>query len=81
MNTTGTIVIAVFATTLVLALSPSLLASNASARITPQETCTNHGGHVSDGPCNGNTGSNKKTEDCTNVNPAGKAPPGQQPCS
>jgi hypothetical protein len=66
-------------TALMLVLAP-LLITNASARITETTSCTNHGGHVSDGACNGNTDSNKKTESCVAKNPAGHAPPGQNPC-
>ena len=45
-------------TALLLVMAP-LLITSASAKIT--ESCTNRGGHTSDGPCNGNTDSNGKT--------------------
>jgi hypothetical protein len=51
-----------------------------SARITEETTCTNHGGHESDGSCNGNTDSNKKEEECSAKNPAGHEPGGHNPC-
>jgi hypothetical protein len=62
-------------TALLLVMAP-LLITSASAKIT--ESCTNRGGHVSDGPCNGNTDNNGKT--CAAKNPAGHAPPGKNPC-
>jgi hypothetical protein len=62
-------------TALMLVLAP-LLITTASAKIT--ESCTNRGGHVSAGPCNGNTDSNGKT--CAARNPAGHEPGGHNPC-
>jgi hypothetical protein len=64
---------------LALVMAP-LLITTASAKITKTTSCTNRGGHVSDGACNGNTNSNGKKESCVAKNPAGHAPPGQNPC-
>lgn len=68
--------IAIGVTSLILAVALSpIVASQAFAAISP--VCTNHGGQTSTGSCSGNTDSNGKTQQ--NVNPAGSAPPGQNP--
>jgi hypothetical protein len=79
MQTKTTLTIAVVAVAMIFAVMPSL-SDSASAKITHTTTCTNHGGHTSTGPCTGNTDKNGKTESCVATNPAGKAPPGQNPC-
>lgn len=60
----------------ILAVAIAPMFGTASAKIS--ETCTNNGGQTSDGPCKGNTESNKKT--CEATNPAGKPPGGHNPC-
>ena len=66
----------VSATLLTAAIVSILPLQHASAKIS--ESCTNRGGHESDGSCNGNTDSNGKT--CSAKNPAGKEPGGHNPC-
>jgi hypothetical protein len=53
----------------------TLPVQDVSAKIS--ESCTNRGGHESDGGCKGNE-NNGKT--CSAKNPAGKEPGGHNPC-
>ena len=66
----------VSATLLTAAIVSTLPLQNASAKVT--ESCTNRGGHQSEGSCNGNTEKNGK--ECSAKNPAGKEPGGHNPC-
>ena len=69
--------IAIVSMTLLAATIVSTLSlQHASAKIT--ESCTNRGGHSSEGSCTGNTEKNGK--ECSAKNPAGKEPGGHNPC-
>ncbi|HZD34491.1 MAG TPA: hypothetical protein VE130_04745 [Nitrososphaeraceae archaeon] len=61
---------------LAAAIVSTLPLQSVSAKIT--ESCTNRGGHESEGSCNGNTDKNGK--ECSAKNPAGKEPGGHNPC-
>jgi hypothetical protein len=61
---------------LAAAIVSTLPMQSISAKIT--ESCTNRGGHESEGSCNGNTDKNGK--ECSAKNPAGKEPGGHNPC-
>ncbi len=63
-------------TLLAAAVVSTLSMQHVSAKIS--ESCTNRGGHESDGPCNGNTEKNGK--ECSAKNPAGHEPGGHNPC-
>jgi uncharacterized low-complexity protein len=76
MNKNQVIMALISATLLTAAIVATLPLQHASAKIS--ESCTNRGGHESEGSCNGNTDSNGK--ECSAKNPAGKEPGGHNPC-
>ena len=57
------------------AIVSTLPVQSVSAKIT--ESCTNRGGHESDGDCKGNPNNGKE---CSAKNPAGNKPGGHNPC-
>lgn len=76
MNNHIVMIALVSVTLITAAIASTLPLQHASAKIT--ESCTNRGGHESDGSCNGNTEKNGK--ECSAKNPAGKEPGGHNPC-
>jgi uncharacterized low-complexity protein len=75
MNKNLVVMALVSATLLAAVIVSTLPLQHASAKIS--ESCTNRGGHESEGSCNGNP-NNGKT--CSAKNPAGKEPGGHNPC-
>lgn len=76
MNNHIVMIVLVSVTLITAAIASTLPLQHASAKIT--ESCTNRGGHESEGSCNGNTEKNGK--ECSAKNPAGKEPGGHNPC-
>jgi uncharacterized low-complexity protein len=75
MNKNLVVMALVSATLLAAAIVSTLPLQHASAKIT--ESCTNRGGHESEGSCTGNPNNGKK---CSAKNAAGKEPGGHNPC-
>jgi hypothetical protein len=77
MNTKTTFAIIAMVAILAAAITPTFL-TQASAKITEETNCVRPSGNVREGPCPGGSGDTTPIEEETeNVNPQGKAPPGQ----